>query len=312
MMKWRPPLALVLGCTILSVLGLSYGGIVAVRYLFPVIGYQEAVVVTGLVVLALAGVVGWVLWRVLLRPITALAAQADAVRRGDGRLEPPAHHGTAEMFRMGEAVRAMGRSLQSREAVLRSYADHVTHEMRGPLTVLRGAAELLSDPALTEDDRAALTARIDGAAARMEALIAAQRALARAHDPVAPGTAWVSDVLPEGASLSRDGVVPLPVEVLRAVLSHLVGNALAHGARTVTVAAEPDRLTVADDGPGVSEGNADRIFEPFFTTRRETGGTGMGLSIVRRMLEAQGAAITLEAPGPGARFVIRWPDAPGR
>ena len=65
-----------------------------------------------------------------------------------------------------------------------------------------------------------------------------------------------------------------------------------------------DTLTFQDDGAGISQGNRDRIFEPFFTTRREAGGTGMGLSIVRRILEAHEADITLIPSDTGARFDI--------
>ena len=64
-------------------------------------------------------------------------------------------------------------------------------------------------------------------------------------------------------------------------------------------------LRFADDGPGVSEGNRARIFDPFFTTRREAGGTGMGLPIVKRMLQAHGAEIALIA-GEGAGFEITY------
>jgi two-component system, OmpR family, sensor kinase len=63
---------------------------------------------------------------------------------------------------------------------------------------------------------------------------------------------------------------------------------------------------VQDDGRGISPGNRERVFEPFFTTGRETGGTGMGLSIVRNILAAHGGEISLDAaPGPTC-FVIRF------
>ena len=56
----------------------------------------------------------------------------------------------------------------------------------------------------------------------------------------------------------------------------------------------------------ISDGNRDRIFDPFFTTRREAGGTGMGLSIVRRLVEARGARIRLDESAGGATFVIAF------
>ena len=142
----------------------------------------------------------------------------------------------------------------------------------------------------------------------MSDLLAAQRALAKAHEPMAAGETRVSAALPDAAisvDVARDGIVPLPAEMLRVVLTHLFKNAAAHGASQVTLSVADRGLTVTDNGPGVSKGNRDRIFDPFFTTRRSAGGTGMGLSIVKRMLDTQGANITL-LDGPGARFRISW------
>lgn len=312
--KWRPSLLAVLGLTVAAVLCLPLAGIVAVRYLWPVMGYQNAVVFVGVIVVVLAAGVAWALWRILLRPITALAALADRARAGQpAALVPPAHYGTEEMERLGRAVIGMGRTLQGREAVLRSYADHVTHELKSPLTVMRGAAELLDNDALAAADRAQLLDRIDDAADRMTALLDAQRALARAQEPLQSGQSLVAPLIDPltrdhpGVTLEvqSDALLPLAPDGLRLVLHHLVANAAAAGARTVWLAATEDSLRVGDDGPGVSPGNRDRVFDPFFTTRRDQGGTGMGLPIVRRMLEAHGATITLEQ-GPGAVFLIRF------
>jgi signal transduction histidine kinase len=93
----------------------------------------------------------------------------------------------------------------------------------------------------------------------------------------------------------------------------LLHNATEHGATTVTITAERRdrmlRILVADNGLGISPGNRDHIFEPFFTTRRESGGTGMGLQIVRSMLTAHGGTIALLPSGTGAVFEIRVPLA---
>jgi len=321
--KWRPSLGLIVGCTLAVVLCLPLAGIVAVRYLAPVLGFRESVLAVGVVVVIVAAAVGWTLWRVLLRPIRALVARAEGVTRGaQAALDPLAQYGTREMEHLGQAVLDMGRLLQGREAVLRSYADHATHELKSPLTVLRGAAELLDNPELDDADRARLLARIDEAADRMTALLEAQRRLARAQEPMVAGQARLVDVLADvqgdlarthpalAITVAADALLPLGVEGLRLVLGHLCANAAEAGATVVTLRAVPDRLEVADNGPGVSGGNRDRIFDPFFTTRRAAGGTGMGLSILRRMLAAQGAAISL-APDraedePGALFIVEF------
>ena len=218
----------------------------------------------------------------------------------------------AEMRAMGQAIIDMGRVLQGREAVVRSYADHATHELKTPLTVVRGAVELLDNPDLSQDDRARLLARIDGAAERMTDLLEAQRLLARAQEPLAKGTSRLADILPDlvadhpdiDIDLKRDATLPMGEDGLRLVLDHLLGNAARHGATRIELEAHGGTLTVTDNGPGVSDGNRDRIFDPFFTTRREAGGTGMGLAIVKRMLEAHGAEIALGKNAPGASFQI--------
>ena len=65
-------------------------------------------------------------------------------------------------------------------------------------------------------------------------------------------------------------------------------------------------MTVSDNGTGIAAGNRDRIFDPFFTTRRDSGGTGMGLSIVHTLLAARGARIELATTAQGASFSIRF------
>ena len=304
--KWRPPLWLVVALTLAVVLCLPIVGIILVRYMWPVIGYREAVYAAGFGVLAATFVVGWGLWRILLRPVLAMRERVAGLRAGTPvALDPLEHYGTSDMQALGQSFLDMGRALRGREAVLRSYADHVTHELKSPLTVVRGAAELLASPDLPADEKTRLIARIESAADRMTALLDAQRSLARAQEPAARGEALLSRVA-QGVEVTQDGVVPLSEEALRLVLDHLVGNAKAHGASAVQVSYGDSRLVVQDDGTGISEGNAARIFEPFFTTRREAGGTGMGLSIVRRILEAHEAEIALMPSETGARFEVSF------
>ena len=303
--KWRPPLWLVVAVTLCVVLSLPIIGIFLVRYMWPVLGYQEAVYVAGIGVLVATFVMGWGLWRLLLRPVTAMRERVSGLRQNTpDALDPLEHYGTSDMQALGQSFLDMGRALQNREAVLRSYSDHVTHELKSPLTVVRGAAELLAMPDLPEDERVRLLERIEGSVEKMTALLDAQRSLAQAQEPAARGQVRLSEVA-LGVEVVEDGIVPLTEAALRLVLDHLIGNARAHGATEVSVSYD-GTLVVQDNGSGVSEGNATRIFEPFFTTKRETGGTGMGLSIVRRTLEVHGAQIALVQSDQGARFEITF------
>ncbi|MDX8346813.1 ATP-binding protein [Cognatiyoonia sp. IB215446] len=300
--KWRPPLALVLVGPLAAVFFLPIIGIAYFRVAGGILGWAETSWMIGWMAFVATVVLGYLLWRLVLSPVRTLTAYA----KSEGTAKVPAHFGTPEFSQLGQAVIGMTRTLQGREAVLRSYADHVTHELKSPLTVIRGAAELLDNPGLCDQDRGRMLGNIGDAVARMEALLDGQRALAQAQEPMPPGSCLLSEVLaPHDVALPRDGRVPLPRDVMDLVATHLIGNAHAHGASSVTFELDADRLIVSDDGPGVSEGNRDRIFDPFFTTRREAGGTGMGLPIVRRILQAQGAEIRL-MDGPGATFEIRF------
>ncbi|MFB2603656.1 ATP-binding protein, partial [Rhizobium phaseoli] len=92
----------------------------------------------------------------------------------------------------------------------------------------------------------------------------------------------------------------------------LAENALQHGATLLEFAISADDRNVVflvrDDGSGISEANRERIFQPFFSTRREQGGTGMGLGIIRAMLSAHGGKIHLRPTvGAGAEFEITLP-----
>jgi signal transduction histidine kinase len=94
------------------------------------------------------------------------------------------------------------------------------------------------------------------------------------------------------------------------IFSHLADNAVQHGAKALRIHAERCggmiAVTVANDGDPIADNNRDKIFLPFFTTRREDGGTGMGLEIVRSMLRAHGGTIRLADADDGVAFVLTF------
>jgi signal transduction histidine kinase len=100
----------------------------------------------------------------------------------------------------------------------------------------------------------------------------------------------------------------------RIVFEHLADNAARHGAKVLSIICRRADgmlwVTVQDDGAGISAANRQKIFTNFFTTRRDSGGTGMGLPIVRAMLESHGGGIKLaddEGESVGARFTLSVP-----
>jgi len=319
---WRPPLWFVLGGALGGTLALSLAGLIALRYLGPEIGFRNGAALLAALIGVLTLGLLWLLVRLLLRPVQALAAFAAETRRS-GNPPPPAHYGTRELRAMGQSVLDMAQTLQNREATIRAFTDHVTHELKTPVTALLAASELLEDAELGAEDRA-LVAQIGSAARQMQAQLASLRAMAAAREPGHHGSCRLSALLPGLAARhpelrlevqGDDLLLMLAESGLAPCLDHLLGNAAAQGARRLRLEARATArgaaLIVADDGPGISEGNRPHVFEPFFTTRRESGGTGMGLAIVAALLRAHGGDITLTEAPPGwtgAAFRLRLPD----
>jgi two-component system, OmpR family, sensor kinase len=318
--KWRPALWQVVLGALLGTLGMSFLGLIALRYLGPEIGFRAAAVIIGGVILLATLVLAYLLSRLLLRPVSALATRAgELVRDPMARAEPLQHYGTQELRDLGESVLDMAERLQAREATIRSYTDHVTHEMKTPLSAIRAAAEMLEEAKLDQEGRALVTA-ISDAGAQMERQLQALRRAAAAREPGHHGQCRLADVVPEMVAAhpglrvvvtGEEVAFPLAAEGLGIVLQQLLANAAAAGAGTVWLTGGPGVLRVEDDGRGISEGNRAHVFEPFFTTRREDGGTGMGLTIVANLLAAHGAGIRVLDPVRGAAFEIGFREAGG-
>ena len=316
--KWRPSLALVLGGALAGTLIMSFAGLVALRLLGPEIGFRNAAILLGATITLATFVLGWLLARLLLRPLLALSAYAEAQEAG-GTPPPPDHYGTRELHATANRVISMATALRDREATIRSYTDHVTHEIRTPVAAICAAAELLGDSdEMTPEDRR-LLAQIDGAARQIETQLTDLRTAALARETRHLGACSLVRLLPDlaqdwpGLGLTVEGedlALPIAARGMAIVLSHLLRNAAEHAARNVTLRVWEDdfqvALNVSDDGLGISEGNAARIFEPFFSTRRESGGTGMGLVVVRNLLRAHGADIARLPSTSGACFRITF------
>jgi two-component system, OmpR family, sensor kinase len=319
--QWRPSLGLVLGGALMGTLGLSLAGLVALRYLGPVIGFRSAAILLALAITAATAFLGWLLLRLILRPVRDLEVFARA-QEVSLHVAPPIHFGTRETAATARRVIAMAEALRDREATIRAFADHVTHELKTPVSVIFAAAELLGDSkTLAAEDRR-LLGEIDGARVQLETQLAALHRATKAREARFLGQSRLSHLVPALAAdfpnldlRSEGDSLPLPIsaEGMLVVLSQLIRNAAEHGAATVILRAQAEAgqtiLDIVNDGDRISAGNAAQIFQPFFTTRRASGGTGMGLTVVRNLLAAHHADIILFPAQAATTFRISFsPD----
>lgn len=275
---------------------------------------EESTAFTVLIVVTLlaAGIMGTILVRTVLRPVGALRDQSRRVAQGfHDDLTPLDHYGMREIAELGEAVMTMADSLARRRKEIGIYTNHVTHELKSPVTAIMGAAELLEDGGLSEQAKQQLLATIATQGRRMDRLLAQLREMMRSRQHMPGGPAALADMIPSAPGLEikltdPDAMVPLSVPHGQTILTHLVHNALQHGATALEIDWDGRNLRIADNGTGFAATTLDRLGEPFFTTRRDSGGTGLGLAIIAAVLELYGARLVpVRAPG-GAVFDIQF------
>jgi signal transduction histidine kinase len=272
--------------------------------------------------------IGFLFHRTITEPMRELIARTNRIGRGDRTaLQPLKRHGTSEFARLSQSFLEMARRLDTRSNFISTFATHVSHELKSPLTSIQGAAELLRDdvdaPLMNEEDRRKFLDNIIADTERLAKISVRLRELARAENPVALGASRLTDTvaalrssfqsLAIHASGDLDAAMGISEENATIIFSNLADNAMRHGSTKLDLSAtlQANRLVmkISDNGEGVSANNRAQIFDSFFTTRRDSGGTGMGLAIVRAMLEAHGGAIRLVDSETGTAFELTIPAA---
>jgi two-component system OmpR family sensor kinase len=295
------------------------------------------------VLLSVAGLALWLV-RVGLRPLEGIGETAGAIAAGDlSRRVQPAD-GRTEVGRLGLALNTMLAQIETAfdqrrrsEERLRRFIADASHELRTPLTSIRGYAELFRRGAGERpEDLATSMARIEAEAARMGVLVDDLLLLARLDEgrPLAREYVDLARVVTDAVDAARviepersiEVETQEPVQVvgdegrLRQVIDNLLDNARVHAPAGTPVRVgvrldEPEAvLTVSDEGPGMDPEVATRAFERFYrgdpARSRETGGAGLGLSIVAAIVEAHGGAVRVvppEADATGTTFEVRLP-----
>ena len=264
--------------------------------------------------------------RTVKRPIELLRQRSERIGQGDrSALSPQYTHGSREVAHLAEQMQEMAQNLFDRSDYIDTFAKHVSHELKSPLTSIQGAAELLRDQNedMDTEQRNRFLDNISKDTDRSVLLLDRLRELARADNPLQTGTvamrAIVSDLKSKfsGLEIIHKGddktSLAMAPENATVVFSNLVENAAAHGADRIEIRSGQQfdhlNIEISDNGNGISQANIDKIFDLFFTTRRQQSGTGMGLGIVRAMLKAHKGDITLKTTekNVGTTFLIKLP-----
>ena len=285
--------------------------------------------VLGLVVCAVAV---RVLTALTLRPLGRLREGAAAVSSTRDLTTRVPGAGVAEVDEVARSLNAMLARLEASAAAGERFTADAGHELRTPLTSLRAnlAALRHGEPhgdrsraatgALSGAERERVLADIERDLARLTALLDGLQALARGdagatrHVPVDVGDladAALADARRRhpGASFEIAGgdlATTGDESGLRSALDNLLENAARHGARTVRLTIEPDRVLVDDDGPGIPPEERHRVFERFARgTATTAAGSGLGLAIVAQQAALHGGEARIEdSPLGGARLIL--------
>jgi signal transduction histidine kinase len=265
--------------------------------------------------------IAWVFARRLADPIERFADAAEKLGR-DPRATPPGVDGPAEIERAAQAFQQMQQRLQAYVTDRTQMLGAIAHDLRTPLTRLAFRLESLPE---------AEKVRLRGDVAEMEAMVRSTLSLARAdNEPVnrqrldlgSLTEQAADDLALTGRRITADATDMLVVDgdpgELKRLLTNLMENGETYGGEVSARAWRGDGLAVIDiddRGPGIPESELERVFEPFYrlerSRSRETGGTGLGLAVVRSIARAHGGDVVLSnREGGGLRARVTIPLAP--
>ena len=289
--------------------------------------YVYSLLLAALVGGVLAAIVAFLLARRIARPVRRVAEASRSLARGE-RPDPVPVEGAAELATLATAFNDLASQLARAQEAERSFLLSVSHELKTPLTAIRGYTEAVQDGAIEPREAAATVAQ---ETARLERLVHDLLDLARMNRTdfsVHPSEIDLAEVADDavrryqsqadafgvGLSAVSDGSAPAIADADRVlqVVSNLVENALRLTPQggEVRVVTAPGLLRVEDTGPGLEAGDRERAFERFYLHERygreRAVGTGLGLAIVKELTEAMGGTVSVESePGLRTTFTIR-------
>ncbi len=293
-------------------------------------GIAFKVALAALAVMALTGVIVFFITRQMVKPLRIMAQVAGEFAVGKFESRAPVS-GSSETRELASAFNLMAGQLAALEQTRRDFVANVSHELRSPMTSMQGFLEGMLDGTIPPEEQPRYMRVVLDETRRLSKLVASLLNLSRMensetqlaysdfdiHERIRRVIiANMSQLDEKNLELSLSfGDEPLYVhadaEQIEQVLINLVSNAVKYtpegGHVTISTAQDKAcvRVTVRDDGPGVSPEDAPYIFDPFYTADKSHtvgNGTGLGLAISKRIMDKHGQTLRLLPEGPGAAF----------
>jgi two-component system sensor histidine kinase ChvG len=308
----------------------------SVRRMRTIAGVQYPLLKLVVQVLAVSIVLGvWMGWW-SVRPVRRLREQVADRARAPVSTEPVAISDRGEIGELADAFNTLLEALEERKKANQAFMADIAHEIKNPVAAIKAAAERLDQAHLGEEGvsrelsagRAERLAKVlDDSSQRLDGLVSRFLELARAEaglpdearQPVeldriieALLERFRADVRYAGLVFEAD-IEPVCIDGaaghLETTLRNLLENAASFAESTVRVELASDGeqaiLSVSDDGPGIAAEDVPHVFDRFFSRRHDQGGTGLGLAMVRAVVEAHRGRIEVSsAEDEGTRFVV--------
>ena len=293
-----------------------------------------ALIFAGVVAIVLACIIGYLFARNLVRPISRMTETAEAIKEGDLSARTGLT-GSDEVSRLGEAFDEMAESMENDRNLERRLTTDVAHELRTPLMAIQSTVEAMIDQVFPADEDHLMT--VNSEVMRLSRLVDSMLKLSRLENRANPMKREIVDVSElvdtivathesfvedSGLTLSYEAEKGVYVmgdpDMIRQATANLISNAVRYTPEGGRIWVRVRRgeimasISVEDTGVGLTPEEAKMVFSRFWRAdsgrKRESGGLGIGLSVVKEIVDRHGGWVQVEGrKGEGARFTIHLP-----
>jgi signal transduction histidine kinase len=287
----------------------------------------EALLVAVPTFVVLVGAMTWFMTGRVLRPVSAITSRVQDITGSTLHERVPEPHTDDEIAELARTMNAMLDRIEGASEHQKRFMSDASHELRSPVASIKAQLETaLLDPNDTDWHSVARTVLTEDE--RLESLVGNLLALARLEEGQRPTAVEVDldevvhqqTARPARVPIDRSGVLAGRVLGVRGELTSVVRNLIDNAARHATTKVRVRlatygptvRLDVDDDGPGIAPADRDKVFERFARLEegrsRDAGGSGLGLALTQRVVEAHGGTVFVETSDlGGASFVVELP-----